>query len=142
MSEHELIVYGLWILLGLFLLRVIGQLLVLIARPSWLPPMKDWYSGLIPYRILLPIQLAILVLMFWIALGVSRETGWFSGDRHAAGVGLLCFSLLYAVAMAVRLVIRIRRHPDLRWYEGGTIPTIFHFVLAGFLFLVAQWCLA
>jgi hypothetical protein len=136
------IVYGLWILLGLFLLRVAGQFLVLIARPFWLPPMKDWYSGLIPYRILLPTQLAILVLMFSIALGVTSESGWFGQQRHALGVGVLCFSLLYALSMVIRLVIRIRRHPDLRWYEGGMIPTIFHFVLSGFLFLLARWHLA
>ncbi len=139
MAARELIVCGLWILLALFFLRVAGQLLVLLAKPRWLPPMKDWYSGLIPYGILLPVQVAILVLMTRIALDITRNHAYFALQRAGVGRGVLIFAVLYALSMAVRLAIRLRRHPGLRWYEGGMIPTMFHFVLAGFLLLFAAW---
>jgi hypothetical protein len=32
----------------------------------------------------------------------------------------------------------MRRHPDQRWL-GGTIPIVFHVVLAAFLFTFALW---
>lgn len=139
MSGHALIAGGLWMLLALFFLRVAGQLLVLLAKPRWLPPMKDWYSGLIPYGILLPVQIAILALMTRMALDITRNDGPFAVQRESVGRGVLIFAILYALSMVVRLTIRLRRHPDLKWYEGGMIPTIFHFVLAGFLLLFAAW---
>lgn len=142
MTGIDFIPAGLWILLVVFLLRVAGQALVLVARPRFLPPMKDWYSGLIPYRVLLPIQLAILALMTSMAVDVTRNSGFFSVKREVVGLIVLSFSLLYALSMVIRLTIRMRRHPELRWYEGGTIPTLFHFVLAGFLFLFARWNLS
>ena len=53
----------LWICVGLFLLRVLGQLEVVLIAPAWLPPMEQWYSGLLPYPLLLPAQILILMLM-------------------------------------------------------------------------------
>ena len=136
---HELIAVGLWFLLALFFLRVAGQVLVLLAAPRWLPPMKDWYSGLIPYGILLPIQVGILVLMTKMALDIVRNQGYFAVQREGVGRGVVIFAIFYALSMVARLFIRLQRHPELRWYEGGMIPTIFHFVLAGFLLLFAAW---
>ena len=46
----------------LFALRVAGQALVAFFDVGWLPPMEAWYSGLLPYPILLPTQLAILAV--------------------------------------------------------------------------------
>ena len=42
--------------------RVLGQVAVNLWEPSWLPPSSDWYSGLVPYPVLLPIQLIMLGL--------------------------------------------------------------------------------
>lgn len=65
----------LWCLLGLFCLRVLGQLLVALRRLRWLPPMQQWYSGLIRYRFLIP--------------------------SPALGRGVVGFSCVYAAAMLV-----------------------------------------
>ena len=43
----------LWLLLGAFAARVIGQLVVAVAAPRWLPPMESWFSGVLAYPILL-----------------------------------------------------------------------------------------
>jgi hypothetical protein len=49
----------LWVLALLFFFRVLGQALVAVFDSGFLPPMKEWYSGLLPYPILLPIQVMI-----------------------------------------------------------------------------------
>ena len=121
------------VLLALFIARVAGQIIVVLKAPRWLPPMKDWYSGLMPYRYLLPAQIAIIALMIMMIRDVA--TG---GQRNAPlAAGMIAFATLYALAMLVRFVLLRRRHPDYRWYEGGMIPILFHWVLAAFLFTYA-----
>ena len=51
---------------------------------------------------------------------------------------VLGWSYLYAAAMVVRYAIRMARRPDQRW-TGGTIPIIFHLVLATFQWTFAQY---
>ena len=51
---------------------------------------------------------------------------------------MLVWSYLYAAAMVVRYAIRMARRPDQRW-TGGTIPIIFHVVLAAFQWTFAQY---
>lgn len=115
----------------LFLLRVIGQIVVVLRGPAWLPPMRQWH--LMPYRLLLPSQIGILALMALIE--VSLIGGWRPlGEAHPRFGGFLIgFSFVYAGVMAIRYVVRMYRRPGERWF-GGTIPIVFHFVLAAFLF--------
>ena len=49
----------LWMLSLLFGARVLGQALVEFAGVTWLPAMEAWYSGLVPYGVLLPAQMLI-----------------------------------------------------------------------------------
>jgi hypothetical protein len=121
------------ILLALFVARFTGQIVVVLMQPPWLPPMKDWYSGLMPYRYLLPSQIAIIVLM----IAMIRQVASGAPPNRSLAIGILVFATIYAIAMLVRFVILRRRHPDYRWYEGGMIPIIFHWVLASFLFTYA-----
>lgn len=121
------------ILLTLFIARVAGQLAVVLMQPRWLPPMKDWYSGLMPYRYLLPSQIAIIVLM----VAMIRQVASGAPQNRSLAIGIFAFATLYAIAMLVRFVVLRRRHPDYRWHEGGMIPILFHWVLASFLFIYA-----
>ena len=107
----------LWILLTLFILRVLGQLIVVLFAPSWLPPMEAWYSGLMSYPLLLPSQIVIIALMIFM---IRRPP--------AFRVPILIFATIYALAMIVRYAI-------LRTHE---IPVAFHLVLATFLFVYAN----
>ena len=129
----------LWPLLALFLLRVAGQAAVLIAHPAWLPRMEHWYSGVLSYRVLLPAQLLLAAVMGLAAMDLTRGSGVFAERRPDLGVVLLAASVIYAVAMAARAWLRITQGTGHRWYEAGTIPTAFHFVLAAFLFTFASW---
>jgi hypothetical protein len=126
----------LWLLTGLFALRVAGQVLVALGTRTWLPPMEDW--NLVPYRLLLPVQLVILVVMVWIDASFSADTGPPVGRTEAFGWFLVAFSAVYAGSMAVRYVVRMRRRPATRWF-GGTVPMVFHLVLATYLYSLGSF---
>lgn len=117
------------LLLLAFVARVGAQILVVLYAPSWLPPMKDWYSGLMPYPILLPVQLAIVVVMLWMLR---------SEPSPRAARNITIVATLYALAMLVRFILLRTQHPELQWYEGGMIPILFHWVLATFLLTYAN----
>ena len=121
---------------GLFLLRVAGQVLVRTSRPAWLPSTEQW--NLTPYRLLLPTQLLFIALMAWIDVDFARDSGFWVDARPAFGRAVLWFAYAYASVMAVRYVVRMSRQPDQRWF-GGTIPIVFHWVLASFLFVLGSF---
>ena len=127
---------ALWVLLALFVMRVVGQVIVVLAHPRWLPEMKQWYSGLLPYPILLPIQIVYIVVMTWIALDFGRGEGVFVVPRPAMGHAFVWLSYVYALGMVVRFVIWLRHPPEQR---RAWIPIIFHIVLAAFLWVFASW---
>ena len=128
----------LWLLLAVFAVRVVGQLIVVIAQPSWLPPMEQWYSGIIAYPILLILQVVLLVAMALVSLGVTA--GWppLVPPRPELGAVLVIASYFYGAAMVVRYVVRMVRRPDQRWF-GGTIPIVFHIVLAAWLLVLGSY---
>ena len=118
----------LWVLFGLFVMRVAGQVIVFLFAPGWLPPMRRWYSGLMPYQYLLPSQLAIMALMVAMIAQVARG----AAPTSVLGAVEVWASYLYAAGMVVRLATWLRDPPDRR---GVFIPIVFHFVLAAFLFV-------
>jgi len=134
-----LLALSLWLLLLLFVLRVLGQLLVALARgPAFLPPMEEWYSGLLPYRFLLPAQIAIIVLLAKVCLDFTRGRGFFATPRRRLGNGLLVFGAVYLAVMVIRYALRMALYPAERW-TGGSIPIFLHWVLATFVLLVGGY---
>ena len=119
---------------ALFALRVLGQLLVVVAAPHWLPPMEGWQSGLLPYPVLVASQAAILVGQ----LTVIRDVAAGASGPDTLGIGLLVLATVYALGMAYRTMRRHRSEWP-HWWSHGTIPIVFHLVLATFL---AAWGLA
>jgi hypothetical protein len=117
-------------LLALFLARVIGQILAATVAPRWLPPMARWYSGLMPYRYLLPAQVGLLVIMALVTVAVQRESAPLGGPAFTASRWLVGAGYAYAAAMTVRLIRYLRASPERR---GVLIPVVFHYVLAAFL---------
>ena len=115
----------------LFAVRVAGQLVVRYAAPRWLPPMDRW--NLMPYRLLLPIQLVLLAVMSWISLSLLTDEGFLAEPHRGLGLFAVGFSFLYAGSVVVRYAVRMRRRPGERWF-GGAIPIVFHVVLAAFVF--------
>ena len=65
----------LWLLLFLFVLRVLGKMLVAFAGAEWLPPMSEWISGLLPYPYLLVSQFIIIGVSAIVAMDFTRGAG-------------------------------------------------------------------
>lgn len=113
----------------LFFLRVLGQALVVFFAVKFLPPMTAWYSGLIPYSVLLPIQALILVVQGKIGVDFWRGSGFFVTCRPMMGRLLRWFSYVYFASMCLRYILT------------GTlfIPVFFHWILAGYLFVLGHY---
>jgi hypothetical protein len=126
-------------LLVLFVGRVAGQVLAATTAPAWLPPMPRWYSGLMPYRYLLPTQIAFVVLMTAMTVAVDRHTSPFGTISASAGTWIVWASYLYALGMVARSIRYARATPERR---GVMIPIVFHFVLASFLFTYGSSAIA
>ena len=124
-----------------FLGRVLGQVTVGLLEPDWLPPMQDWYSGLLPYSILLPIQVAILLIQARISWDLWHGSGFFTQRHPRFGVRLRWFSYGYCAVMVIRYAITMALFPERRWLGSGTIPIVFHWVLAAFLFAQPGLCI-
>ena len=126
------------VLAFLFFLRVLGQALVAFAGVTALPPMSEWYSGLLPYAVLLPTQIAILVLQAWVTLQFARGYGMLLTPRPRVGRVLIVLSVVYFAAMALRYAVTMTWYPERRWVGTGTIPIVFHWVLAAYIFTLGR----
>jgi len=119
------------VLLVLFLGRVVGQILVATTAPSWLPPMTRWYSGLMPYRYLLPTQIVFLAVMTAMTIALDRRAAPLGTLSATVGTWIVWASYVYALGMVARSIRYALAKPERR---GVLIPIVFHFVLAAFLF--------
>lgn len=127
----------LWACIALFAARVIGQLQTVLIAPAWLPGMDAWFSGLLPYHLLLPAQIGILMLMSAVAWNPRIRGGEFAHEHPRAAQALRIFAVLYFIAMAVRLAMNINTNRADFWSEGA-IPVAFHWVLALFVLVAGR----
>jgi hypothetical protein len=122
----------LWTCVLLFAARVIGQLETVLLEPHWLPTMDAWFSGLLPYPLLLPVQIGILMLMAVVAWNPRVRHGEFAQANPRGALALRTFAFVYFVVMAVRLAVNVNVNRADFWSEGA-IPVAFHWVLALFI---------
>ena len=127
-----------WACVVLFMFRVLGQVYVALYGPRWLPPMQEWYSGLLPYYLLLPTQLLVLAFMTIVAYDYTREDGFLFVTSALKGKILIGLAIVYFSSMVTRYVITMVRYPERRWLSG-TIPIALHCVLAAFMFMVGSF---
>lgn len=125
-------------LLFLFILRVIGQIFVVLNLVDFLPPMEKWQSGLLPYKYLLASQIIIIIFYGKICLDFSKGKGFFVVPSKKLGKGFLIFGTVYFISMVTRYILQVTIYPETRWFDG-TIPIFLHFVLATFLILVGKY---
>lgn len=92
--------------------------------------MEHWYSGLMPYRYLLPAQLVLLALMAVIVADVYRDEGLFAMTWwESLATPLRLAAGIYFLSMVLRYVLTMIFKPERRWFRR-TIPIWFHMVLA------------
>jgi hypothetical protein len=125
----------LWTCIALFFVRVIGQVEVLLLEPAWLPPISAWYSGLLPYPLLLPLQIALLMLMSVMTVRATSPAPASQSPRGATVWRALAF--IYFAVMAARLAWCVGKY-GWDFYLHGGIQVAFHWVLALFVFVWAR----
>ena len=125
------------VLSAAFAARVLGQLLVAGLGVEFLPPMDAWYSSLIPYPVLLILQIGII----GIQVGVSRKlwvgAGALAAPRPRLGRALAWVSLIYVLAMVTRYLMTRVMLPETGRF-GDMIPIVFHWVLAAYLWILSR----
>ena len=126
------------LLTTLFAGRILGQALVAYLGVLWLPPMQHWFSGIIPYPLLLIVQSVMLTLMILITGEIWRSEGSFAVVRPRWSPFLIKFSAIYAGLMVFRYLLTMILHSELRWF-GDIIPIFFHLVLAAFIFILGHY---
>ncbi|MEM7807034.1 MAG: hypothetical protein AAF561_02870 [Planctomycetota bacterium] len=120
--------------------RVLGQVVVAFdigPADDWLPPMEAWYSRLVPYWVLLPVQILILVLQ---AMHIGNLWRRPAVPAPSFAVGLKVFAVIYALAMLLRYAVFLVQNEGFgpEWWSGSVIPVTFHQVLAAYLFIWAR----
>jgi hypothetical protein len=126
----------LWLCLSVFVARVIGQVEVVLLSPSWLPPFRAWESGLIPYSVLLPVQIILTAGMAIVAADHWRGSGAFWVTRPSIRRRLKIIAAIYFTVMLLRLVMTAEMPPH-TLLERGLIPVLAHWDLAAFIYLTA-----
>ena len=126
----------LWTLLGLFVLRVVAQLLVANGQATFLPPMEAWQSGIFPYPGLVVAQFGLILVLGKVCLDLSRGDGFFAVRRPGLGTVLTVPGCVYLAAMVVRYILYLAHSPTDRWVH---LPVFFHWVLAAFVLLVSAY---
>ncbi len=128
---------ALWLCLALFVVRVVGQIEVLLLAPRWLPKFSAWESGLIPYAVLLPLQILLIAWMAVIVSDHSRGGGPMWVESPLVRKRLNAFAVVYASVMVLRLAVTAALPPH-TLIDRGLIPILAHWDLAGFIALVAR----
>jgi hypothetical protein len=100
--------------------------------------MREWYSGLLPYYLLLPAQLLVFAFMTLVAYDYTREDGYLFVTGSFKGQILMGLAIAYFSSMVIRYAATMARHPERRWL-GGTIPIVFHCLLAAFIFMAGSF---
>jgi hypothetical protein len=128
-------VYLLWVLILLFLLRVIGQMIQQLNSVSWLPPIDVWQGSSLPYGFLLSSQIIILGVM----IRITRQHASARVQKNPIkGKWLLALGTLYFFGMSARLVIGLANLSSHPWFHKS-LPAFFHLVLATFVLSLAAF---
>jgi len=123
------------ILTTLFILRVLAQLAQAFGNFSFLPPFEAWQSGVLPYTVLLLLQIVIIVLLIKVVLKFKR--GEVSPGLRARNA-YLGFGVLYMVTMVIRGLAGVSFAVGHPWLDAP-LPTVFHLVLSIFIISVGHY---
>ena len=117
------------VLLGLFLVRVLSQLVQRVGSVAFLPGFEAWHSATLDYEVLLGSQALIVVWCLLVINGVRRgEIKRTQGKgRWLLGVGAVYFAF-----MLFRLVAALTFAEEGSWFDSP-LPSVFHLVLALFV---------
>lgn len=125
----------LWLLLGLFVFRVVSQFTLQFVEIKNFPSFDQWHSNTLNYKLLLFFQILIIIIYTRICIKVSN--GSLKANRNWANF-LKIFGLIYFAGMVTRYFLSMYLYPDMRW-TGNLIPILFHLVLASYLVVLGKY---
>lgn len=120
------------VLTALFVLRVCAQLLQALFPVGWVPEFEAWQSGVLPYPVLLAVQLGIVGFMSLVLQRVRNGTIRARPWKYRV---CLVFGSSYFAVMAFRWVAGLTFLADQAWF-AESLPAFFHMVLASFILLL------
>lgn len=126
---------GLALCCGLFILRVLGQLVQELHPVAWLPSIEAWQGSSIPYHWLLIFQLLIIGALIYLCRGVKRQS---ITPNIVRGKALRGFAVVYGGCMLARLIVGSLNISSSAWFHKP-IPALFHVLLASALMLFAKY---
>lgn len=130
--RNNLFAQYLFALLGLFVFRVVAQLIQAVYPTSYLPPFDAWQSGALPYPLLVAFQFVIIFFCLRVIMKIRKN----STERSDKAARIyLTLGGVYLAVMLFRLVAGLTFAPEHQWF-GAHLPTLFHLVLATFLITV------
>lgn len=126
------------VLFGLFVFRVLAQLVQSVTPVPLLPPFGAWHGAVMPYPLLVSFQLVVVVAL---AIVLWRVRGGAIVPRRWKY--RVCFTLggMYFCFMAFRLFAGLTLLSDTPWF-AMTLPAFFHVVLAAFILLLGGYLYA
>ncbi len=122
-------------LVGLFVLRVLAQLIQALHPLAFLPPFEAWHGAVLPYPLLLASQVAIMLVLvrvlWWLRTGGISPSPW----KYRS-----CFFLggIYFAFMTFRLLVGLTLLADQPWFSKS-LPAFFHVVLAIFILVLGHY---
>jgi len=122
-------------LVGLFAMRVLAQLIQAVHPTPVLPPFDAWHGAVLPYSLLLAVQVALILVLVWIVRRVRNDT--LAPKPWQYRVCFL-FGGLYFSFMAFRLVVGLTVLADHAWFSKS-LPAFFHVVLATFVLMLGHY---
>jgi len=122
-------------LAGLFLLRVLAQLLQAVQPVSFLPPFQAWHGAVLPYPLLVISQVFIILVLATILFRVKTDA-----IRPKRWKYRVCFTLggIYFTFMAFRLISGLTFLGEHPWFSKH-LPAFFHVVLASFVLMLGHY---
>ena len=126
-----------FLLSGLFDLRVAAQLVQAVYEVPFLPPFEAWQGSAIPYPALLLLQAIVVAVMFvilWrLKTGAMSPCPW----KHQA-----CFALggVYWAVMTFRLIAGLTFFAEYEWF-ARSVPALFHIILATLILVLGHYLL-
>jgi len=119
----------------LFAALVLAQFLQFTRPAGSLPSFAAFQGDALPYAVLLPAQLAIVLMMAGTTISVTEGR---VAPRYARGRRLRLFGALYFAGSLSRVLIGLTVPDAPPWFDAW-IPAVFHFVLAGFVLVLAAF---
>jgi sterol desaturase/sphingolipid hydroxylase (fatty acid hydroxylase superfamily) len=122
-------------LAGLFVLRVLAQLIQAIHPVSFLPPFHVWHGAVLPYPLLVASQVAVILVLASLLWRVRTDAISPSPWKY-----WVCFMLggAYFSFMGFRLFAGLTFLADHPWFSKS-LPAFFHVVLATFVLMLGHY---